>query len=150
MPADPIPDDSDIARYAGPSKIDDDGRLSRAAFRLRSPREEYLSVFCLDMIEGDDVSSRIEYLKKDMPLAPSPNGKLGVINVGHMKKHVEAESADNRKLRVTHEPEANPEIPELNRDYHCGVRGIKYDDGVIESILAECVGECYPISDEPG
>lgn len=149
MPAEPIPDDSDTARYAGPSKIDDDGRLSRAAFRLRSPREEYLFVFCLDMIEGDDVSSRIEYLKKDMPLAPSPDGKLGVINIGHMKKHVEAESADDRRLRVTHEPEANPETPELNRDYHCGVRGVKYDDGVVESIPAECVGECCPISDEP-
>lgn len=83
-------------------------------------------------------------------MPPSLNGKLGVVNVGHMKKHVEAESADNRKLSVTHEPEANPEHPELNRDYHCGVRGVKYDDGVIESLPAECVGERYPISDEQG
>ena len=142
MPADPIPDDSDIARYAGPSKIDDNGRISRAAFRLRSPREEYLSVFCLDMIEGDDVSSRIEYLKKDMPLAPNPNGKLGVINVGHMKEHVESES--RRKLSVTHEPKANPEKPELDRDYHCGVRGLRYDDKIIAELIAECVEECYP------
>lgn len=150
MSVDLISDDSDIARYAGPSKIDDNGRLSRAAFRLRSPREEYLSVFCLDMLEGENVLSRIQYLKKDMPLAPSPNGKLGVINVGYMKKHVESESADNRRLIVTHEPEANPEKPELNRNYHCGVRGMKYDDGVIESLLAECVGGCYPISDKSG
>ncbi len=109
-----------------------------------------MSVFCLDMIKGDDVSSRIEYLKKDMPLASSPDGELGIINVGHMKKHGEAESADDRRLSATHEPEANPEHPELNRDYHCGVRGVKYDNGVIESLLAECIGECYPISDEPG
>ena len=84
------------------------------------------------MIEGDDVSSRIEYLKRDMPLTSSPNGKLGVVNVGRMKRFVESESVDNGKLTVTHEPDANPENPELDRDYHCGVRGIKYDDIMIE------------------
>lgn len=117
---------------------------------MRSPQEEYLSVFCLDMIEGDDVPSRIEHLKRDMPLTPSPNGKLGVANVGHMKRFVESESVDNRRLTVTHEPDANPENPELNRDYHCGVRGIKYDDTMIELLLARCFTECYPAADKPG
>lgn len=87
----PVPDDNDIARYASKSRSDEHGRLNGSAFRPRK-REEYLSVFCLDMIEGDDVLSRIEYLKKDMPLAPRPNGKPGVVNVGHMKEHVESES----------------------------------------------------------
>ena len=81
----PVPDDNDTARCAGKSRSDEHGRLNGSALRPRK-REEYLSVFCLDMIEGDNVSSRIEYLKKDMPLAPRPNGKLGVVNVGHMKK----------------------------------------------------------------
>lgn len=113
MSVDLISDDSDIARYAGPSKIDDNGRLSRAAFRLRSPREEYLSVFCLDMIEGENVLSRIQYLKKDMPLAPSPNGKLGVINVGYMKKHVESESADNGRWARLTSRKRTPKNPSL-------------------------------------
>ena len=137
----PVPDDNDIARYAGKSKLDEHGRLNGSAFRPRK-QEEYLSVFCLDMIEGDDVSSRIEYLKKDMPLRPRPNGKLGVVNVGHMKEHVE--SMSRRKLSVTHEPKANPEKPELDRDYHCGVRGMRHDDKIIADIIAECVEECCP------
>ena len=101
-----------------------------------------MSVFCLDMIEGDDVSSRIEHLKKDMPLAPRPNGKLGVVNVGHMKEHVE--SMSRKKLSVTHEPKANPEKPELDRDYHCGGRGLRHDDKIVADLTAECVEERSP------
>ena len=125
----PVPDDNDIARCAGKSRPDEHGRLNGSAFRL-------------DMIEGDDVSSRIEYLKKDMPLAPRPNGKLGVVNVGHMKEHVE--SMSRRKLSVTHEPKANPGKPELDRDYHCGVRGLRHDDKIIADLIAECVEERCP------
>lgn len=137
----PVPDDNDIARYAGKSRPDEHGRLNGSALRPRK-REEYLSVFCLDMIGGDDVSSRIEYLKKDMPLAPRPNGKPGVVNVGHMKERVE--SMSRRKLSVTHEPKANPGKPELDRDYHCGVRGLRHDDKIVADLTAERVEECYP------
>lgn len=136
-----VPDDNDIARYAGKSKLGEDGRLNGLAFRPRK-QDEYLSVFCLDMIDGDDVLSRIEYLRGDMPLDPNPSAKLGVVNVGHMKEHVESES--RRKLSVTHEPKADPEKPELDRDYHCGVRGLRYDDKIIADLIAECVEECYP------
>lgn len=137
----PVPDDNDIARYAGKSRPDEHGRLNGSALRPRK-REEYLSVFRLNMIGGDDVSSRIEYLKKDMPLAPRPNGKPGVVNVGHMKEHVE--SMSRRKLSVTHEPKANPGKPELDRDYHCGIRGLRHDDKIVADLTAERVEECYP------
>lgn len=53
-------------------------------------------------------------------------------------------------MTVTHEPDANPENPELNRDYHCGVWGIKYDDIMIELLLSRCFTECYPTADKSG
>ena len=85
-----------------------------------------------------------------MPLTPSPNGKLGVVNVGRMKRFVESESVDNGKLTMTHEPDANPENPELNRDYHRGVRGIKDDDIMIELLFLRCFTECYQAADKSG
>ena len=51
---------------------------------------------------------------------------------------------DDKKLTLTHEPEANPEDPELNRDYHCGVRGLRHDDKITADLIAECVEERYP------
>lgn len=53
-------------------------------------------------------------------------------------------------MTVTHEPDANPENPELNRDYHRGVRGIKNDDIMIELLLSRCFTECYPAADKSG
>lgn len=139
--ADHLPDNNDIARYAGLTKINDKtGRLSGAAFLLNG--HKYLSVYCLDMVDGDDTLSRIEYLKKDVPLNTKPNGKLGVINVGIMKKFVESESEDKRKLTVTHEPDY-PADSRLNCDYHCGVSGLKEDDMSIAQLIARCVKKSY-------
>ena len=137
-----IPEDHDVARYASASKIDPEtGRLLGAAFYLR-PEEPYLSVFCLNMIEGDDTLSQIEYLKEDIPLNTSPNGKLGVINVGEMKEYVLSKSKDKRDLTVTSEPRSNPEDPELDREYHCGIRG--YTEEIIAELIVECVKGEHP------
>ena len=132
----PVPDDNDIARYVSPSNIDGD-ELDGDAF-LPGKKDGYLSVFRLNMIEGDDISSRIEYLKKDIPLNTSPNGKLGVINVGTMRELVESE--ENRKPAVTREP-IDCKDERLKCDYHCGVRGMKYDDEIIAELIALCVTE---------
>lgn len=68
-----VPDNHDIARYAGESKIDPEtGRLLGQAFRLRL-QEDYLSVYCLNMLEGGNIPSRIEYLRKDIPLRTRSN-----------------------------------------------------------------------------
>lgn len=96
------------------------------------------------MLEGDDVLSRIEYLKKDIPRNTTPNGKLGVINIGAMKKYVKSESKDKRSLTVTHEPYVDPEHPELDCEYHCGVRGFSYDEDIIADLIVECVKGEYP------
>ena len=134
-----IPDDNNIARYASPARINrDTEKPDGSAFRPKQG-EEYLSVHCLDMLPGDDVSSQIEYLKEDIPLNTKETGKIGVVNVGAMKKLVEAE--ENRKLTVTHEPR-------LNCDYHCGVRGIRHEDEVIADLIAQCVTECHSALDK--
>ena len=96
------------------------------------------------MIEGDDTLSQIEYLKKDIPLNTSPNGKLGVINIGEMKEYVKSESEDKRELTVTSEPRSNPKDPELNREYHCGIRGFVYPEEIIAELIVECVKGKYP------
>ena len=96
------------------------------------------------MIEGDDVLSQIEYLKKDIPLNTSPNGELGVINIGEMKEYVQSGSKDKRDLTVTGEPRSDPEDPELNREYHCGIRGFGYTEEIIAELMVECVKGEYP------
>lgn len=96
------------------------------------------------MLEGDDVLSRIEYLRKDIPRETTPNEKLGVINVGEMREYVKSKSEDKRNLTVTHEPKVGPEHPELDCEYHCGVRGFRYDEDLIADLIAECVKGEYP------
>lgn len=96
------------------------------------------------MLKGDDVLSRIEYLKKDIPLKTSSNGKLGVINVGKMKECVKSESEDKRDLTVTNEPHIDSGHPELDCEYHCGVKGFGCDEDIIADLIAECVKDEYP------
>lgn len=139
----PVSDDKDIARYASPSKINKKtGRPIGKAFLLRSEQEEYLSVYCLNMLPGDDIPSRVKHLKKHIPLETKATGRLGIINVGVMRKYVESESQDGRKLSVTHEPETGCE-------YHCGIKGLKYKDELIAELIAECVTECYTALAKP-
>ncbi len=98
------------------------------------------------MLKGDDVLSRIEYLRKDIPRETTPNEKLGVINVGEMREYVKSKSEDKRNLTVTHEPKVDPEHPELDCEYHCGVRGFRYGEDLMADLIAECVKGEYPTS----
>lgn len=109
---------------------------------LRREQEEYLSVYCLNILPGDDIPSGVKYLKKHVPLETKATGKLGTINIGIMRKYVDSESQDGRKLSVTHEPETGCED-------HCGIRGLKYKDELIAELIAECVTECYPALAKP-
>ena len=139
-----VPDNHDIARYAGESKIDPEtGRLLGQAFRLRL-QEDYLSVYCLNMLEGDDIPGRIEYLRKDIPLRTRSNGKLGVINVGEMKEYVKSGTKGEKNLTITNKPHIDSENPELSCNYHCCVRGFGYDDEIVADLIAECVKDEYP------
>ena len=136
-----IPDDNDIARYASRTKINPrTGRLKGSAFHLREG-EEYLSVYCLDMLPGHAVSARVEHLKKDIPLDTSVNGRLGIINVGTMKEYVKSEQ--DKDLTVTREPVVCQD-ERLECNYHCGVRGIEYGNEAIAERIANCVTESYP------
>ena len=137
-----VPDDNDIARYAGRSKVNPKtGRLRGSAFYLKED-EEYLSVYCLDMLPGDDISTRIEYLKNDIPLDTGVKGKLGVINVGFMKECVKSEGYE--EPTVTHEP-VDCQDESLKCDYHCGVKGIRYNNVIIAELIARrCVKEYHP------
>lgn len=101
------------------------------------------------MIEGDDALSRIEYLKKDIPLGTSSKGKLGIVNVGEMKEYVKSESEDKRNLTVTHEPHIASQHPELDCEYHCGVRGFRYGEEIIAELIVECVKDEYPTLRKP-
>ena len=69
---------------------------------------------------------------------------MGVINVEEMKEYVKFKSKDKRSLTVTHEPKVDPEHPELDCEYHCGIRGFKYDEDIIADLIAECVKDEYP------
>ena len=132
-----------IARYAGASKINPEtGRLLGEAFRLRS-QENYLSVYCLNMLKGENISGWVEYLKKDIPLQTRSSGKLGVINVGEMRRYVESGTKREKNLTVTNEPYIDSQHPELNCDYHCGVKGFGYDDEIVADLIAECVKNEY-------
>ena len=124
-----------MARYAGGSKI------SPKTGRLKEDGE-YLFVYCLDMLPGDDLPTRVEYLKNDIPRDTGVKKKPGVLNVGFMKECVRYEGYE--EPTVTREP-VDCRDERLKRDYHCGVRGIRYDNAVTAELIARrCVKECRP------
>lgn len=133
---DALPKDNNIVRYSGGAQLDEEGNLSAESFKLRQ-NESYLSVYCAEMTGRDSLRNSLEFIRDDIPLSTGTQGKLGAFSVGEALDVAKAER--NIDLSITHEPVLIKEEPELNCEYHCGVRGIEYDQDVVSKMIADRV-----------
>lgn len=142
MQDDSIPDDDHVSRYVGGSKITPSGRITGAAFELRT-NEDALSVNWLEYLGLGDRCAEIKkirkvFLEKKMDLRPT--GKFAVLDVGATKEHVRQESDDNRVLSIKHEPIEPEDIS------HAGIYNVPKGDPSIGDMIAELIEEeaIYP------
>jgi len=108
---DKINPNNHTARWVPRSKIDGN-IVSGLAFKLRE-KEKYLSVFCLEMHQGDSMQEQIEDLKSYVHLS-NKAPKFCVHNVGVLISTVRDEASS--EISVIHHPEDD-------RPSHCGIWG---------------------------
>ena len=144
MQGDLIPDDDHVSRYVSGSKIALSGRITGAAFQLRSG-EESLSVNWLEFLDLENRDSEIQQIRSvflDKGRTLQAKARFVVLNVGKTRAYVQQESEDNRLLSVQHDPE------ELDLS-HAGIFDMPDDDPSVGDIIAEQVDEnaIYPARD---
>lgn len=144
MKGDLIPDDDHVTRYVSGSKIAPSGRITGAAFQLRTG-EESLSVNWLEFLDLENRDSEIQQIRNvfvDKGRTLQAKAKFAVLNVGKTKTYVRQESQDNRLLSVQHDPE------DLDLS-HSGIFNIPEDDPSVGDIIAELIGvnAIYPARD---
>lgn len=137
MKDDQIPDDDHVSRYVGGSKLTRDGRITGAAFQLRSG-EDALSVNWLEFFGLGDRQAEIQevrgvFLEKGMSLQAT--AKFAVLDVGATKEYVQQESDDNRLLAILHDP-----LPPEDES-HAGIYNVPRDDSAIGDMIAELIEE---------
>ena len=141
MKGDPIPDDDHTSRYVGGSKIASSGRITGAAFQLRSG-EESLSVNWLDFLNLANRGSEIQqirrvFLNKGRTL--QAKAKFVVLNVGKTRAYVQQESKDGCLLSAQHDPK------ELDPS-HSGIFGIPECEGSSSCLLDKCAMLFFPLT----
>ncbi len=141
MKDDPVPIHNHISRCCFASRCTEDGQVTGAAFLPRE-KDDYLSVNWLEYLQQANRQDEIQEVRRvlSLKLELTTNAKIAVLNVGDILDHVQANTPDNRSLRVLHVPvEIDPS--------HSGIYGFKYDDPMIADLIAEVVQETYPSQD---
>jgi len=102
--------------------------------------EAYLSVNWLEVLRSPGRAGQIRDLQQlyTKKLKVGATARIAILNVGTLRSKVERESADNRLLRVLHEPE-EPDDPS-----HAGIYEIPHDDEIIAELIAQVVLENHP------
>jgi len=120
---------NNLARYVKRGQVTPDGRPAHIAFRPRE-KEDHISTFCLEMLQGDTVDAQVQDLRVTCPLTRKPKDQFALLNVGVTKQAVEDESPDRRVLEFKH-------VPMDGLESHCGIFGVRVDDAIIHKIIAE-------------
>ncbi len=66
--------------------------------------------------------------------------KIVVLNVGDTQDHTRQNSQDHRDLRILHQPEEPPDIPDPS---HSGIFDTEVDEQLIAELIVEKVLETY-------
>jgi hypothetical protein len=143
MKDDPVPDADHIARYCGRAKLDENGRPTGQAFRLRKSSqgiEPFLSVNWLEHLSSGDRSEQIDALRAAFAgkarFTVAASARFAVHQVGALRDYVHQESPDNRNLTILHHPE--PDDPS-----HAALHGLQEDDDLIAELIADIVLETH-------
>ena len=136
----PIPPDHHVSRYCKGSSILN-GEATGASFTLRA-NDEYLSVNWLESLRLGDRDSEIEEVKRVLgtKMDLRSKAKIVVLNVGDTQDHTRQNSQDHRDLRILHQPEEPPDIPDPS---HSGIFDTKEDEQLIAELIAETVLETF-------
>jgi len=145
MKQEDLPAGDQIVRYAGPSKIQEDGTPDGSVFCLRTtkPDETGLSVNWLDAFEPGK-AHQLEAVRRLCRLRLRPNGRFAELNVGTTIREV-AKELDT--LRIVHDPlEA---IEGFDADpSHAEIVGLPPGDSdqalLVGDLIAECVIDMHP------
>ncbi|RMH45327.1 MAG: hypothetical protein D6694_04870 [Gammaproteobacteria bacterium] len=129
-----IPDSDDIARHCKGSWIQEDGRVSSNAFKLR-PNESYLSVSWLDFWGKESSEENLEetrkaFKRKGFELRKS--ARFAVAQVGVMCDAVATES-QGKTIEVLHEPD----VP--HDESHSGIYNTASIEALEEAVVAEII-----------
>ena len=140
MKDDPIPPNHHVSRYCRGASILN-GEVTGTSFFLRNG-EEYLSVNCLNLLELDDRNDEIEEVRRVLgtKMDLRSKAKIVVLNVGDTQDHTRQNSQDHRDLRILHQPEEPPDIPDPS---HSGIFDTNEDEQLIAELIAEMVLETY-------
>jgi|APSaa5957512576_1039674.scaffolds.fasta_scaffold88373_2 hypothetical protein len=143
MKGDTIPDKDHIARYCGFRNLDEDGQIGASAFMLNVKKnEKELSVDWLEFLNCSNREAEITEMRNVYAnrLDVGKKAKIAILNVGNTLQEVQANSQDNRKLNIIHDPL----VPEGAQSPHSGIYGLKEDDDMIAELLAQCISESSP------
>lgn len=136
-----VPDSDHISRFCRKSSVDEEGRITGQAFKLRKEDKEGLSVNWLEYLNLSSREAEITEVRKiykEKPLAVKDGSKIAVLNVGETRKYVRKESPDKRKIQVVHK-ELSPKTS------HSRIIGnLQLDDLIIFELLANTVKDDYP------
>ncbi|MCK4604205.1 MAG: hypothetical protein KAU41_05825, partial [Deltaproteobacteria bacterium] len=93
MKGDPLPDQDHISRYCSGIRITEDGRVTAAAFQLRTV-DEYLSVNWLEFLGQPNREAEIKVIRGilDSKISLGAKAKIAVLNVGKMRDYIRQNS----------------------------------------------------------
>ena len=140
--------DNHIVRYAKPTSILEDGSVGGTAFQLRT-QESCLSVNWLECFKECSEPEQLGKIAHLSRLKMKKNGRLAKLPVGLTTRHLNSELD---AIRFVH----CPLVQEGDYDAdpsHSGVIGLPLADShfaeLIGDLMAECVGDVFPIPPGP-
>lgn len=139
----PIPDTNHVSRYCSKKFITAEGRVTGAAFQLRSRDRGLLSVNWNEKLNLASRDQEMEALSAiyavKMPKEPVAENSISILNVGNTKHYVQSNSEDNRLLEFLDNPSAiDPS--------HASIKNVMIDDMIVPDLIAESVIERYVIN----
>lgn len=137
MEGENIPNTDHVSRLCFRKFIDGDS-IEASAFFPRPGVDEYLSVDWLEFLKCQNRDEEIIRLREVLStrLKLRRKEKIAILNVGQMCGNVEANTRDNRKLEVKHEPRKND-------DPHSGIYNVIEDYEVIGELIRQTILETY-------
>lgn len=134
-----IPLTNYVSRLCPPTKCGDDGSPSGAAFMPREG-EDYLSVNwleCTGFGQREEQIEAVRYQLKNKGMRLPATGRLAVLHLQSLLRHIQGNDPDGHELSVHHEREADDPC-------HSGIYGYTHEDALVADLIAQVVEEHYP------
>lgn len=150
MKGDLIPDADHILRLVGGSHVDTDENgnpvITGGGFIARPRDDNKPSYNWLETFEGT-VAEQVQQVRNVSRMAPGATAKLARLNVGEVRRHIEANTDESRVVTVIHDP-LDEENGKAADPSHALMTNIPTEDDPqgeqIGDLIAQCVIESFP------